>query len=87
MNRLEILIEKYPDAELLSADGFDEAIIGVAYNKFTSIYNIVYSITKCIDILMTKDNMPEEEAREYFDYNVEGAYIGEKTPIWVDEIL
>ena len=26
--------------------------------------------------------MSEEEAVEYFDYNVKGSYVGEKTPIW-----
>ena len=29
--------------------------------------------------------MSYEEAVEYFDFNVEGAYMGEKTPIWVDD--
>ena len=36
---------------------------------------------------MTRDGMTEEEAQEYFDFNVEGAYMGEKTPIWVDDEL
>jgi len=88
MNKLKLLIETYPDVELLSADGFDDAIIGIAYNKITGEYNIVYSISKCIDILMTRDNMSMEDAQEYFDFNVEGSYVGEKTPIWVnDEML
>jgi hypothetical protein len=26
--------------------------------------------------------MSEEEAMEYFEYNVSNAYVGEKTPIW-----
>lgn len=29
--------------------------------------------------------MTFEEAEEFFDFNVEGAYMGEKTPIWVDD--
>jgi hypothetical protein len=31
--------------------------------------------------------MNEEDAIEYFEYNVSGAYMGEKTPIWCDDIL
>lgn len=85
MNKLEILAEQYPDEELLSADGFEDAIIGVAYDKTTSVYRLVYSITLCIDILMNRDKMTYDEAFEYFEFNVEGAYVGEKTPIWVDD--
>jgi hypothetical protein len=80
-NRLKVLIETYPDIEFLSADGFEDAIIGISGEK------IVYSITKCIDILMTRDGMNYEEAEEYFVFNVEGAYVGEKTPIWVYDDL
>jgi len=80
-NRLKILCEAYPDIEFLSADGFDDAIIGISGEK------IVYSISKCIDILMTRDDMTYEEAEEYFVFNVEGAYMGEQTPIWVYDDL
>jgi len=41
---------------------------------------LIYSVSKCIEIL-SKD-MDEEEAVEYFDFNVRGSYIGERTPIW-----
>ena len=57
-------------------DGFDDAIIGVELNTF----RIIYSTTKCIEILC-KD-MSEDDAREYFDFNVVGGYVGEKTPIF-----
>ena len=79
MNKLEIIVENYPDSEFLSADGFEDAIIGVCGEK------LVYSRTLCIDILMQRDKMSYDEAVEYFDFNVEGAYMGDKTPIWVDD--
>ena len=31
--------------------------------------------------------MTKEDAEEFFDFNVEGAYMGEKTPIWVDDMM
>ena len=60
----------------LKADGFDKAIIGVEENDM----RLIYSVSKCIEILM--EEMPEEDALEYFSYNVSGSYVGEKTPIW-----
>jgi hypothetical protein len=63
---------------VLKADGFDEAVIGVA-TDFTEP-RLVYSVSKCLEIL--KRDMSEEDAMEYFTYNVSGAYVGEQTPIW-----
>jgi len=73
---LDEIIENYPEEKFLTADGFDEAIVGVD----TSSMRLIYSVEKCIEILM-KD-MIEEDAIEYFEYNVAGSYMGEKTPIW-----
>jgi len=87
MNKLEIIIEQYPDLDFLSADGFENAIIGVVYDKTTGTYRLAYSRAKCIDILMDRDGMGGEEADEHFDFNVEGAYMGDKTPIWVDDMI
>jgi hypothetical protein len=78
---LESVLEKYPDEEFLIADGFNAAILGVDEKSM----RLIYSITKCIEILM--EDMSEEEAFEYFYYNVSGAYMGEKTPIFCDDIL
>jgi len=83
MNKLEIINEYLEglDISSLSADGFDDAIIGIHGEK------IVYSTTKCIEILITRDKMNKEDAEEYFDFNVEGAYVGENTPIFVNDFM
>ena len=81
MNVLERIIENFPDENILKADGFDEAVIGYDINL-----RLVYSITKCIEILVS-EGMSEEEAWEHFDYNVSGSYVGEKTPIWCNDYL
>lgn len=80
MSLLEALMEAHPDTEFLVADGFDGAIIGY----HTSSERLIYSVKKCIQILM-EEGMTEEDALEHFSYNVEGAYVGEKTPIWCDD--
>jgi len=87
MTKLEQIQEWYPDEELLSADGFEDSVIGVTYDKSAGAYKLVYSRSKCIEVLITRDKMGKEEAEEYFDFNVEGAYMGEKTPIWVDDLM
>jgi hypothetical protein len=83
MKKIKIIAhieENYPDAHILLADGFENAFLGIGqqFNTFFSVYDK----KKCIKIL-TKD-MSYEEATEYFEYNVLGAYVGENTPIFID---
>lgn len=68
--------------EALFADGFDEALIGVGvvFNRSLAAYDM----RKCIDILVERDGMSEEEAVEYFEFNVTGSYVGENTPVFVE---
>lgn len=73
---LETIIEQYGDEVFLKADGFDQAVIGVEEDTM----RLIYSVQKCIHILT--EDMPEEDALEYFSYNVLRSYVGEKTPIW-----
>lgn len=74
---LDRLLEYYQEEEILIADGFDEAIIGI---EDTSM-RLIYSIEKCIDILIA-EGLSEEDAIEHFEFNVRGSYVGEQTPIW-----
>jgi hypothetical protein len=34
--------------------------------------------------LISDEEMTEEDALEHWDYNVYGAYVGEKTPIYIN---
>ena len=74
-----MLSEEYPD--LLKADGFDEAIIGVVERIGTQA--LCYDQEKVIDILIKRDGMTYEEAVEYFDFNIAGAWVGEHTPFFL----
>lgn len=80
MNLLQSLIEAHPDSTFLIADGFDDAVIGYHYPS----ERLIYSVKKCIEILM-EEGMTEEDALEHFSYNVEGSYVGERTPIWCND--
>lgn len=62
------------------ACGFDEALLyvldGVAH----------YSMRKCVEVLMREDAMDECEALEFFNYNINGANVGSKTPVFVEDM-
>lgn len=73
---LENILEYYSDEEILKAEGFDEAILG--YDELSG--RLIYSVQKCLDILV--EDMSYEDALEHFSFNISGAYVGEKTPIW-----
>jgi hypothetical protein len=79
----EELVELNPEA--LFADGFDDAIIGYS-RRINLDYVVCYSYDTCIEILMGRDEMTEEDAIEYMEYNVVGAYVGDNTPIFVQKI-
>lgn len=78
---LERIAEDYPEA--LKADGFDEALIGVAHRAGSSSV-LAYSIPKCLEILEKRDGMTPEGAQEFFDFNVVDAFMGEHTPVFLD---
>jgi hypothetical protein len=74
--------EHYPDDEILLADGFEDAFIGIAESN-GSHPKALYNEDKCVDILIERDGMDYEEAIEFFQFNVAGAYVGEYTPAFV----
>ena len=80
--KIEDKLVGYLDNEesILLADGFDDAFLGIG-RQFGKPF-AVYDKQKCLEIL--QQDMSEEEANEYFSFNVEGAYVGEKTPIFLE---
>jgi hypothetical protein len=71
---------------MLKIDGFDEALIGPAYIWGTNgchVQVLVYDAEEIRKILVQRDGMDEEDAREYIEFNIEGAYMGPHTPILV----
>lgn len=76
MTRKDI-IDSFEEEELLFIDGFDSAIIGID----TVNYRVVYNKEIMIEVLIAED-MSYEDALEHFSYNIEGAYVGDKTPIY-----
>jgi hypothetical protein len=67
---------------ILLADGLDAALVGVG-SRCSKPDVAVYDVEQVVEILMRRDGMTEEEAWEFFGFNIEGAWVGEQTPVWV----
>ena len=61
-------------------DGHDDALAG-----YDTQGRAIYFIDAIIGRLMQRDGMTHEEAIEFFDFNIAGAYVGEYTPIYMYE--
>lgn len=70
------------NGEALLADGFDAALIGVA-DRCGQPSLVVYDAQKCIEILIERDGMTPEDAREFFEFNTLGAWAGQNTPLFL----
>jgi len=76
----EQLMEILAEEECLTADGFEDALVGCTYGA-----NVVavYDINKMIEVLV-EEGMEYEDAVEFLNYNVVGAYVGDKTPQYIN---
>ena len=64
---------------MIFAEGYEEAIIGVARQH--QHFFVVYDYSKVIEILQ-RDRTPEE-ALEYFEENMVGSWMGAATPAYL----
>ena len=80
MNQLTIrenIEDLFPDENpMIFWDNLDDAIIGYDDKQM----RVVYSSSKIIEELISQ-GMNDEEAIEWFEYNIDQAYVGEHTPI------
>jgi len=71
------------DEKIIVFDGLDKAFIGHGFNWQSQNHIAIYDYDKIIKILMDRDGMSAEEAYEYADFNILGAYLGKYTPLVV----
>ena len=69
---------------MLKIDGHDDAILGPAciWRGSSRVDVLVYDAELIRETLM-RDGMTSEDAREFIEFNIEGAYVGEDTPVLV----
>jgi hypothetical protein len=73
------------DDGLLVADGFSEAFLGRG-RRCGQPDIAVYDVAKMVQILVERDGMSEEDAREHLEFNTIGSWVGPTTPIYVELI-
>lgn len=72
---LDKILSAFEDDMFLKIDGHDNAVIGVDLKSM----RLIYSVEAIIKNLM--NDMSEEDAVEYYEYNIACAHLGDLTPI------
>lgn len=75
---IEEFVTETGHEDVLLADNLDAAFIGLTTNGIA-----VYDRQRCVEC-MTEEGMDDEEAIEYLEYNTFSAYVGLKTPLFID---
>jgi hypothetical protein len=73
------MLDEYAEGAII-LDNFDNCIVGIS-EQFGEGNRIVYSKDMIIKKLC--EEMSEEEALEFYDYNILGGYFGEQNPIFL----
>lgn len=73
-------LDEAKDADLILAEGYDVAYVGVV--EVDGTLRALYDRALIIDLLMDRDGMDEEEAEEFFEFNVAGSYVGPAGPVY-----
>jgi hypothetical protein len=73
---LDRLVAANPEA--LTLDGMEEALVGLGgpFNHVLAIYDRAVLV-----VILRHGGLTEDEALEYIDFNISGAYVGKHTPI------
>ena len=66
------------------ASFYDKHIVGVGY-RFTFGPVLVYSLRGILQDHVENDDMTMDQAREFFEFNTLGAWVGDGTPMFIDE--
>ncbi len=85
---LDDLIYKLVDPEAVFLEPrhvFDEAIIG-ATESVSGVRVVVYDSAKCLLRLMSANHWNQDEATDWFEYNIRAAFAGPGTPMFLDLI-
>jgi len=65
-------------------EGFDDCIVGVS-ESFGEEPRFIYSKKDIVSKLM--EDMNEQDALEYYYFNILGGHFGDKNPIFIQDII
>lgn len=72
-------------SEAQKLDGFDDCIVGIG-SRCGQPDLLVYDFDKIIQKLQDEGQMSYDEALEYYEFNILGAWAGEGTPIILETV-
>lgn len=67
---------------MLKVTGYDDCAMGVVFGCGRE-NTIIYNVDKIIKKMMKRDGMTYDDAFEYFNFNIAGAYMGTDTPVFL----
>lgn len=74
-----------PDLEgAILLTGWEDCIAGV-FENLNGEKVVVYSVEKIIDTMTERDGLKVDEAWEHFYFNVHGAFLGPRTPVFIHQ--
>ena len=71
--------------DLLLATGLEKAFLGIVMRFCMTEPVAAYDYETCIQTFEA-DGMTRDEAIEYFEFNVIGAWVGEQTPMFIESM-
>ena len=86
MSKIDEILEFAGVEELETAlvpTGFEDCCVGVDYSG--DLPRLVFDAEMMIEKISEDNGLSEHEAHEYFSYNIEYAYCGNQTPLYVWE--
>ena len=86
MNNVINFPEQEPDScdcdGPLKMVGYDDCIMGTV-DRFGFDHEVyLYDVSKVISKLVSEDGMDEDEANEFFEFNMKGSWVGPGTPVY-----
>ena len=81
---IEKMIDEYglnflEEESVVQLEGLDDCICGIV-ERFGMDSVLLYDRNSMIEKMISQDGMEYEEAIEFFDFNIKGAWMGEGTP-------
>ena len=82
LSPIRAAIDAMDGSFLLLEPAMDVAIVGLVSGAGRQ-QAVCYDRDKVVQVLMERDGMEHDEAEEFFDFNIEGAYLGPQTPVFI----
>ena len=85
-NVLSKVLEEWPEEEFMKIDGYDDCVIGV-FERYNMAPVLAYDHTLVVQETMDQSLMDMWEAVDYVSTQIQGAWVGDKTPAFLNRCI